>query len=119
MEYVDDKQVFRAPSSQGNFLHMRKFNLIINMHGKHLGLYVYVLVIIMHRTASNSDAISTYLLKYWLYYFLPADTFFSRTPDWDFRCFNPCEIISISHIPIPARGKDKNEQQAGCPSLYC
>ena len=31
----------------------------------------------------------------------------SRTPDRDFRCFCPCEII-LSHIPVPARGKDKN-----------
>ena len=35
-------------------------------------------------------------------------TFFSRTPDRDFRCFYPC---SISRIPVPARGKStKNEQ---------
>ena len=30
----------------------------------------------------------------------------SRTPDQDFRCFYPCEII-LCHIPVPARGKDK------------
>ena len=36
---------------------------------------------------------------------------YSRTPDWDFYCFNQSEII-LSHIPIPAHGKDKkNEQQ--------
>ena len=30
--------------------------------------------------------------------------YFSCTPDWDFCCFYPYEI---SHIPIPALGKDK------------
>ena len=30
----------------------------------------------------------------------------SRTPDRDFRCFQPCEIF-LSHLPIPACGKDK------------
>ena len=34
---------------------------------------------------------------------------FSRTPDRNTNCFYPCEII-LSHIPVPARGKDKNEQ---------
>ena len=37
---------------------------------------------------------------------------FSRTPDQDFCCFYPCEIIiSISHIPAPASGKDKQVAQ--------
>ena len=31
---------------------------------------------------------------------------FSRTPAWDFRCFYPSEII-LSHILVPACGKDK------------
>ena len=30
----------------------------------------------------------------------------SRTPDRDFRCFYPCEII-LSHTPVPALGKGK------------
>ena len=34
---------------------------------------------------------------------------FPRTTDLDFRSLYPCEII-LSHIPIPALGKDKNEQ---------
>ena len=29
-----------------------------------------------------------------------------RTPDQDFPCFYPCEII-LSHTPVPALGKDK------------
>ena len=31
---------------------------------------------------------------------------FSFLHDWDFRCFYPCGI-NLSHIPVPARGKDK------------
>ena len=31
---------------------------------------------------------------------------FSPIPDQDFRCFYPCEIF-LSHIPLPALGKDK------------
>ena len=34
---------------------------------------------------------------------------YSRTPDQDLRCFYQREIF-LSHIPIPARGKDKKEQ---------
>ena len=34
---------------------------------------------------------------------------FSLTPDRDYCCFYPCEMI-ISQIPVPAPGKDKNEQ---------
>ena len=34
------------------------------------------------------------------------DKYFSRTPDGDFRWVYPCEII-LSHIPVPAPGKDK------------
>ena len=30
----------------------------------------------------------------------------SRTPDRDFLCFYPCEIV-LFHLPVPARGKDK------------
>ena len=37
----------------------------------------------------------------------PYDKHYSRTPDQDFRCFYPYETI-LSHIPIPASGKDKN-----------
>ena len=33
-------------------------------------------------------------------------SFFSRTPDRDFRCYYPCEIILL-HIPVR---KDKNKQ---------
>ena len=29
-----------------------------------------------------------------------------HTPDRDFRCFNPSDII-LSHMPVSARGKDK------------
>ena len=29
----------------------------------------------------------------------------SRTPDQDFRCFNPCEVI-LSHIPMDTRSSD-------------
>ena len=29
----------------------------------------------------------------------------------DFRCFYPCELI-LSHIPVPARGKDKKQRTA-------
>ena len=43
----------------------------------------------------------------------------SRTPDWDFRCFYLFEIILLSHITVPARGKDKSEQlHAGGTSIY-
>ena len=35
----------------------------------------------------------------------------SRTPDRDFRCFYPFELI-VPHIPIPARGKDKKRTAA-------
>ena len=43
---------------------------------------------------------------------------FSCTPDRNFRCFNPCEII-LSHIPVPAHGKDKNEEpHAGRTSIH-
>ena len=28
----------------------------------------------------------------------------TRTPDWDFHCYYPCEII-LSHIPVPASRK--------------
>ena len=34
-----------------------------------------------------------------------CDCGISRTPDRDFRCFYPHEILS--RIPVPARGKDK------------
>ena len=34
---------------------------------------------------------------------------YSSTPDQDFSCSYPCEII-LSHIPVPAHGKDKNKQ---------
>ena len=37
----------------------------------------------------------------------------SRTPDGDFRCYNPCEIF-LSHTPVPALGKDINEQPHVC-----
>ena len=36
---------------------------------------------------------------------------FSRTRDWDFRSFYPCEII-LSRIPVTARGKDKTQTVA-------
>ena len=34
----------------------------------------------------------------------------SRTPDRDFRCFYTRGKI-LSHIPVPARGKDKKNEQ--------
>ena len=34
---------------------------------------------------------------------------FSRTQDQDFRCFYPCEIILLSHIPVPACEKGKKQ----------
>ena len=41
---------------------------------------------------------------------------FSRTPDRDFLCFYPCEII-LSHIPVPAHGKDKKRTITRRPAL--
>ena len=38
----------------------------------------------------------------------------SRIPDRDFRRFYPCEII-LSHIRVPARGKDKKQTAARRP----
>ena len=41
----------------------------------------------------------------------------SRTPDWDCRCFYPCEIF-LTRIPVSALGKYKNEQpHTGCRSI--
>ena len=45
---------------------------------------------------------AAHLLKEWIY---------SHTPDRDFCCFYPCEII-LSHIPVPAREKGKNRTAA-------
>ena len=39
--------------------------------------------------------------------FIISEPFFSHTPDRDFGCLYPCEIM-LSHIPTPARGEDKN-----------
>ena len=36
---------------------------------------------------------------------------FSRTPDWDFHYFNPCQII-LSHTPVSALEKDKKQTGA-------
>ena len=41
----------------------------------------------------------------------------SRTPDSDFRCFYPCKII-LSHIPVPARGKDKKRTATRQPHAF-
>ena len=42
---------------------------------------------------------------------------FSCAPDRDFLCFYPCEIF-LPHTPVPALGKDGNEQlYAGCTSI--
>ena len=41
--------------------------------------------------------------------------FDSLQPDRDFRCFYPCEIF-LSHILIPALGKDKKEQPHAGPT---
>ena len=38
--------------------------------------------------------------------FKPQKEYFSRAPDRDFHCFYPC-VIFLSHLPVPARGKDK------------
>ena len=43
---------------------------------------------------------------------------FSRTPDRDFRCFNPCGVF-LSHTPVPALGKDKNRTGARRPHAGC
>ena len=43
------------------------------------------------------------------YISIQCHTFISCTPDQDFHCIYPCEII-LSHIPIPAHGKIKKEQ---------
>ena len=43
--------------------------------------------------------------------------FISCTLYWDFRCFYPCEIkLSQSLIPVPARGKNKKNEQ---PHVVC
>ena len=41
-------------------------------------------------------------------------TLYSCTPDRDFRCFYPYEII-LSQIPVPARGKEKKLTAARWP----
>ena len=38
---------------------------------------------------------------------------YSRTPDLDFSCFYPCDILS--HIPVPAPGKDEKRTAARRP----
>ena len=48
----------------------------------------------------------------------PYDKHYSRTPDQDFCCFCPCEII-LSHIPITACGIDKNRTAACQPHAGC
>ena len=41
---------------------------------------------------------------------------YSRTPDRDFFCFYPCEII-LSHTTVPALGKDKKWTAARWPHV--
>ena len=47
---------------------------------------------------------------------------FSFLHDRDFRCFYPCGI-NLSHIPVPARGKDKKrtvvrQSHGSCTSFH-
>ena len=44
-----------------------------------------------------------------VYYVKYGRTTVSHTPDQDFYCFYPWEII-LPHIPVPVRGKNKTEQ---------
>ena len=52
----------------------------------------------MQGDITNDVSINKEILKLWK----KTRTNLSHTPDRDFHCFYPCEII-LSHIPIPAR----------------
>ena len=43
--------------------------------------------------------VATYKIQSFNHYQLCSVLFFSRTPDRDFRCYYPCEIILL-HLPV-------------------
>ena len=104
----------------GIFHHIYWGAIDCNFQIKLLFLFLKIVLVFNNKHCVDSYEISHQAAFHLCLHCLPESLVykgFSRTPDRDFHCFQWCEII-LSHIPVPARGKDKNEQQqVGCTSI--